>query len=130
MDLNANGTNRESLYIVNQEIVGAEWLVKNKNEETIFCDIPGYQRLYLGYVLTNELNAVNPPVDNTYFKEMDPNMEGYIYLRYTNVYFERVHPFTIYSTQSQVHEMSNYWSLLRMGDKVYGNGGSDVWYYI
>ena len=128
MDLNANGTNRESLYIVNQEIIGAEWLVKNKNGETIFCDVPGYQRLYLGYVLTDELNTIEPPIDNSYFWEMSQKMEGYIYLRHTNVYFERVHPFTIYSTQSQVHEMNDYWSLLHMEDKVYGNGGSEIWY--
>ncbi|MGB2841625.1 MAG: DUF2206 domain-containing protein [Halobacteriota archaeon] len=125
-DLNAKGNLRESLYIYEGEVVGAEWLANhNLDNSIVHCDRPGYQRIYLGYESAGRYKL--PRIDTFFFINNKTQSHGYIYLRHTNIVDGKVHPVSIYPTSSQVNSTAEYSHLFIGKNKIYNNAGSEIW---
>ena len=124
-DLNAKGNLRESLYIYEEEVVGAEWLANhNLDNSVIHCDRTGYQRIYLGYESADRYKL--PRIDTKFFVNNETLSQGYIYLRHTNCVEGKVYS-AIYPTSPHVNNTAEYSHLFIGKGKVYSNGGAEVY---
>lgn len=119
MVLNSKGEQYNLFYIYEQEVSSAKWL-KNKgefNDNKIYSDYTGDSRLRSMV----EIDASH--FNQTIFLEQGSKINGYIYLRHFNV----IDGMLLLNRKFKNHDIVNYQATFRGKDKIYSNGGSEVW---
>ena len=117
----ANGLVRNEAYIYNQEVIGATWLKDNYMDNyTTYSEGRGLIVFLTAY--GNDSTKMN--LNNSFFSWNKTVNKGYIYLGYLNVNKNEVLP--VY-TNLNIQNMSNYSNLFLRKDKIYDNGGSQIW---
>ena len=120
-DYDANGLVRNEAYIYNQEVIGAEWLKNNYMDNyTTYSEGRGLIVFLTAY--GNQSATMN--LNNSIFSWNKTVNGGYIYLGYLNVNKNEVLP--VY-TNLNLQNMSSYSNLFLRKNKIYDNGGSQVW---
>ena len=115
--LNSEGEQYDGLYVHDQEGYGARWL---RDEGELEEDT----KIYTGGGSRTRLTSQAGITDNdpwSFFVE-GRKIEGYIYLRYYNVVDDK-----IIGPQKEEHNMSKYQDKFIGKNKVYNNGGSEIW---
>jgi uncharacterized membrane protein len=116
-----NGLVRNEAYIYNQEVIGATWLKDNYMDNyTTYSEGRGLIVFLTAY--GNDSTKMN--LNNSFFSWNKTVNKGYIYLGYLNVNKNEVLP--VY-TNLNIQNMSNYSNLFLRKDKIYDNGGSQIW---
>ena len=128
LDLNDAGTLRESLYITESEIEGASWVANYTSRGSIImCDVPGRQRILLGYTMIKSFMQIPPKIKSSYFETQTSTDNGYLYLRATNINNGKVSPKSIYPNDEEIKDLSDYLTLFMDMNKIYSNSGSEVY---
>jgi len=127
MVLNRDGIMHDTLYICDQDISGAKWLLKNNmGDLTIYSDEFGGIRLIEG--LNDKLSETSVKKISVDFFQKTPVNEGYIYLRYANIVNQKVYlggsPTSKYILTKNLTDFNR---LFIRKSKIYDNGGSEVW---
>lgn len=113
--LNSSGIEFDLMYVHDQENYAAKWLKENfKNEYNIYSDLYGTARL-MSQAGLSSLYISFSMNDNTI-------KDGYIYLRYTAVANSK-----LLTTENQWLNISECPQLFSGRNKIYGNGGSEVY---
>ena len=114
--LNSEGERYDLLYVHDQESYGAGWLRDNGELENtmIYTDTVGGGRLksqggIRGY-------------DSRSLFEKDKKIDGYIYLRYSNIMNGE-----LIGRHNKVYNMTDYQDFFLKENKIYSNGGAEVW---
>lgn len=128
-DLSTESVLRKSLYIYESEVVGATWLVKFSNGDVIHTDVPGRQRILIGYENTNNYQIIPPRVDWMFFAQNKTWKNGYLFLRYANINDKVVFPERIFPVFDQdVKNITPYYlQFVIHKNKIYSSNGSEVW---
>ena len=117
--LNSEGKQYDLLYVHDQESYGARWLANNAEQKNIriYTDWYGERRLI-------SQAGFSPHTINrqTLTDERDREIEGYIYLRYYNVVDGK-----LLDKQFEEHDMTQYETKFAGKNKIYNNGGAEVW---
>jgi uncharacterized membrane protein len=114
--LNSEGEQYDKMYVHDQESYGAKWLGDEgelKNTQ-IYTDRLGGMRL--------KSQAGIRGYDTRSLLEEDRKINGYIYLRYYNVVDSK-----LLDHQYGKHNITEYQDKFVGKNKVYNNGGSEVW---
>lgn len=120
-DYDSGGLVRNEAYIYNQEVVGATWLKDHYMDNyTTYSEGRGLIVFMAAY--GNDSTKMN--LNNSFFSWNKTVNSGYIYLGYINTNKNEVLP--VY-TNLNVQNMSNYSNLFLRKDKIYDNGGSQIW---
>lgn len=120
MILNSNSQQYENLKTYDSEVYGAKWLKINAdNAKRIYADKYGSSRLVSGGLIPKTYYAY-PIID--YNKSI---YNGYLYLRWLNI-----NELKIEDQKSVYHNLTDYQSILEKGNKIYDNGGAEVWNWI
>ncbi len=120
-DYDANGLVRNEAYIYNQEVIGAAWLKDNyMGNYTTYSEGRGLIVFLTAY--GSQSTTMN--LNNSIFSWNKTVNEGYIYLGYLNVNKNEVLP--VY-TNLNLQNMSSYSNLFLRKNKIYDNGGSQIW---
>jgi uncharacterized membrane protein len=115
--LNSRGREYDSLYVHDQESSAAEWLYQNYNPRKIInTDYTGYHRL------VSEGGLPSRPFNDIDFPRKRKDIEGYIYLRYFNVVNGK-----LLDENYKIHEIAEYQHILLPKNRIYSNGGSDIY---
>jgi len=114
--LNSEGDQYDQMYIHDQESYGAKWLKNNTYEtDKIYSDFYGTSRL------TSQGLIYSPKYFEIFAENERQNEDGYIFLRYKSVvngkWLDR---------QSKWHNI-DFKEEFGKNNKIYTNGGSDVW---
>lgn len=116
--LNSEGNSYDLYYINDEEGNSAKWLgEKMEPEKRIYTDYSGSNRL-----LTQGSIPYGSSSHIVSFLKENRELDGYIYLRRYNVVNGK---FLIRQTISQ--EIGEDWQRLSAEDKIYANGGSELW---
>ena len=120
--LNSQGQQYDTWYIHPQELAAAGWLsTRAQANVLVFSDQYGFARVGIGALLQPSVQPFTwNPISN-----WNSTGSGYLYLRYENV----VDHTAILSLQRYTNASEIYTSVptnLR-GDKIYSNGGSDIY---
>ena len=115
--LNSEGVVYDTVYVHDQESYGAKWLKVHTDEKTkIYADCHGNNRLISQGKIRSPIYAKSLIEDKKDIKE------GYIYLRYTGVVNGK-----LLGSKHQWHNLTEYSAIFRGKDKIYGNGGSEIY---
>ena len=115
--INAEGHEYDSLYVHDQESSAAKWLYQNHNPNSIInTDYTGYHRL------VSEGGRAARPFNDLSLLDKEKGIEGYIYLRYFNVVNGK-----LLDSEYEIHEVADYAYRLLPKNKIYSNGGSDIY---
>ena len=117
--LNSEGKQYNLYYAHDQETYACQWLGKQiKPKGKAYADFSGHDRLVSqgSIPISSTSNAVA-------FFEQDRELNGYIYLRYYNVVDGKL----IGPSSTEEHELREYWTQIMRENKIYANGGSEVW---
>ena len=114
--LNSKGNSYYDLYVHDQESYAARWLKSNIELENtkIFTDWRGIRLISQGMIPFNKIDRYTRLKPHEY-------IDGYIYLRYRNVVYGKV--LDGYSES----EFEEYEGIFAGEDKIYTNGGSEVY---
>lgn len=119
MMLNSKGEQYDNYYIYEQEVPSAKWL-KNKGEfqgNKIYTDhLCASNLMSLAEISASHLN------NQTLLLEQGSKINGYIYLRHFNVIDGK-----LLDMKYKSHDIVNYQATFKEKDKIYINGGSEVW---
>jgi uncharacterized membrane protein len=117
--LNSQGEQCDMYYVYDQESYGATWLANNAEQKNIriYTDWYGEKRLisqagFSPYTINRQ----------TLTGERDREIEGYIYLRYYNVVNGK-----LLDKQFEEHDLTQYETKFAGKNKIYNNGGAEVW---
>ena len=123
MVLNRDGIMHDTLYIYDQEVFGAKWLLSNGNNDLmVYTDSFGAIRLI------EEYNGKLPKISSDIFSKNETTSEGYIYLRHANIVSGEVYlkgsPTGKYLLTKNLTAFNH---LFIRGDKIYNSGSAEVW---
>jgi uncharacterized membrane protein len=117
-DYEKNGLVRGDSYIYTSELTGINWLKENEwDNQTIYSDNRELSRFKLAGFNDANINA-------TFFQWNKTVSSGYIYLGYVNVNKKKV--YEIFD-DIRVQDMKNYHELFVGKERVYDDGGSQIW---
>jgi len=115
--LNSEGEGYDQMYIHDQASYSAKWLKSNTDEKAkIYGDYHGTARLVSQGMIHKPVYA------RSLIKEGQPIKDGYIYLRYTGVVDGN-----LLDWQGEWHNITEYEGKFADNNKIYANGGSEVW---
>jgi len=115
--LNSEGEAYDSMYIHDQDSYGAKWLKSNTNEKAkIYGDFSGTP------ILVSQGLIHKPVYARSFIEDKEAIKDGYIYLRYYNVVKGKLS-----DKQYEKHNITEYQDKFVWKDKIYSNGGSEVW---
>jgi len=120
-DYEKHGLVRNEGFMYTQEIVGAEWL-KNNQVGNLTMYSEGRQLLVFLRAYGKDIKGIR--INNTYFDWNNTVDNRYIFLGYRNVNEGQVQE--VY-TRLEFQDIKNYLNLFSGKDKIYENGGSQVW---
>lgn len=120
-DYEKHGLVRNEGFMYNQEIVGAEWL-KNNQMGNLTMYSEGRQLLVFLRAYGKDIRGIQ--INNTYFNWNNTVNNRYIFLGYRNVNEGQVQE--VY-TRLEFQDIKNYSHLFSGKDKIYENGGSQIW---
>lgn len=114
-------------YITDYDVFSVKWLSKNKETtiKKIYCDRRGKDIL-------NSYGNISPLVPVSFLTNRTTNILGpsYVYLKYVNVVVGIMGMHA--SSDFPLFKFKNstiYLILLKNGDKIYSNGGSEIYYF-
>ena len=120
--LNSKGLNYDTRCIHDQESYTSKWLGRyGEHEETIYSN--NYGREILGSQGKIPPSRVNPALIPTY--EKTKKIEGYIFLEYHTVVSGEIIIFP--HEHAERHNITEYSQLFVGKNKIYANGGSEVY---
>jgi len=114
--LSSEGKMHDQFFVYDQESYGAKWL-KGYVEEgdlRVYADVNGAVTLSSQGLISFYTNAINPisePKDVT----------GYVFLGYVNVVKGKIY------VESEFHDIAEYSTIFVEKNKIYANGGSEVY---
>ena len=113
--LNSDGEQYDMLYVHDQESYAAKWLRDCAKQQKIYAvDWLGRRRL-----MSQGMIPINL-IDHRAFLKHE-KIRGYIYMRYYNVNGR------IISRDGEVYNMTEYSDMFIEKNKIYDNGGSEIW---
>jgi uncharacterized membrane protein len=114
--LNSEGEQYDTVYVHDQESSGAKWLGDEGELENtkIYSDALG------GIRLTSQAGIRG--YDTRSLPEEHKKINGYIYLRYYNVVNDK-----LLDRRYEEHDIAEYQDKFVGKNKIYNNGGSEVW---
>ena len=114
--LNSEGRQYDTLYVHDQESYSARWLRdKGELENTmIYTDTAGGSRL--------KSQGGIQGYDSRSLFEKDKKIDGYIYLRYSNIMNGE-----LIGRHNKVYNMTDYQDFFLKENRIYNNGGSEVY---
>jgi uncharacterized membrane protein len=117
ISLNSEGYSYNKYYVHDQQSYGAKWLGYYAEPENL--------KIYADSSGTNDLisqGQIQLYIDRYALTERDIKTEGYIYLRYYNVVNGK-----LLGRHNEEHNITEYSDKSVEKDKVYNNGGAEVW---
>ena len=114
--LNSEGEQYDLMYVHDQESYSARWLRDNGELENtmIYTDISG------GGILKSQAGIQR--YDSTSLLDEDRKINGYIYLRYYNVFDGK-----LLDMKYEEHNITEYSNKFAGKGKIYNNGGAEIW---
>lgn len=114
--LNSEGEQYDLLYVHDQESYSAKWLRNNGELEDT--------KIYTGTVGGCRLKSQGGirGYDSRSLFEKDKKIDGYIYLRYSNIMNGE-----LIGRHNKVYNMTDYQDFFLKENKIYNNGGAEVW---
>lgn len=112
-------------YSFAQDVSGARWLAGNGDPKAeVYADVRSRQNVLTGYGMMPwwETNPLSP--------DIEPGSMSYIYLRYVNT----VYGYTSYPPKTEEEgyyyrgDTADIANLLEKSNKIYSNGGSQIYY--
>lgn len=120
-DYEKHGLIRNEAFMYNEEIVGAQWLKDHQTGNlTIYSEGRGLLIFFRAY----GSDIKNIQLNNTYFNWNKRVNNRYIFLGYLNVKEGKVQEVF---TRLQLTDIKNYSNLISGKEKIYENGGSQIW---
>lgn len=121
VSLNNEGTFYDSLYIHDQEVAGAKWLLGVNNGRVVYADLFGKHRLrsYFGMI-----NPPGLPESPSGLSEISGG--AFIYLRYLNVVSNKMMMYDKFGELS-INDMTEVFSILNHKNRIYSNGGATIY---
>ncbi|MGF7119006.1 DUF2206 domain-containing protein [Methanobacterium oryzae] len=120
-DYEKDGLIRNEAFMYNQEIIGAEWLKNNQiGNLTMYSD--GRELLVFFRAYGKDIKGIQ--LNNTYFHYNNTINDRYLYLGHLNVNGGKIQE--LY-THLEYQDIKNYSNLFSGKDKIYENGGSQIW---
>jgi uncharacterized membrane protein len=122
--LNSEGEQYDMLYVHDQESYGAKWINKSVNREKnkVYGDVYSNMRLRSQGGIRSSTYAKLLIEDKKDLKKGYIYLGYYIYLRYTGVVDKK-----LLDADFQWHNMTEYSHLFVEKNKIYNNGGSEVY---
>jgi|GEM_PF-444295 len=121
--LNSEGDSYDCGYIHDQESYGSRWLARHaEQEKTIYTTPYGIETLF-------SQGKISPDQCYGYITshyERYGKINGYIYLRYLNVVNNEILVYSLLYKRLERHHMEEYSGMLTEKNRIYTNGGSDV----
>ncbi len=115
--LNSEGLEYNYLYIHDQESLAARWLKdKAEGDRKIYSDFTGADRLL------SQAGILYNVGNYSLFEQDEKIAEGYIYLRYYNVVSGK-----LLKGYHKSYDMVEYQNIFLGKNKIYSNGGAEVW---
>jgi len=117
--LNSEGQEYNLYYVYDQEVYACRWLGEQiEPGGKVYADFSGHDRVVSqgGIPITSTSNVVA-------FFERNKDLDGYIYLRHYNIVDGKL----IGPSSTEERELADYWSQLSKENKIYTNGGSEIW---
>lgn len=111
------GEQYENYFIYDKEAYGAEWIANYTTTENIYSDQYGGMRL----VSQGLINPLRSKYDSKFIDNRRNNTDGYFFLRYTGVVYGKIKGLNRY------YDISMYNKTLPYKDKIYANGGSEIY---
>ena len=112
--LNSEGEQYDKMYVHDQDNYGAKWLKSSTDEKAkIYADAYGTE------ILLSQ-GGINSFYAKPFIEDKRAIKGGYIYLRYYNVAGGKL-------LGSRPYNMTEYSDIFVKMDKVYANGGSEIW---
>jgi uncharacterized membrane protein len=116
--LNSHGTSYDFFFIHEQETKACKWLgERNEIGKNIYADTSGRGRL-----MSQGMIPMRYIGDLVGFLQGNQELNGYIYLRYYNIVEEKISA----SGSTEIPELFTHGDRLSMEEKIYENGGSDI----
>ncbi|MCL0088406.1 DUF2206 domain-containing protein [Dehalococcoidia bacterium] len=115
--MNSEGRAFDLMYVHKQESYAARWLKNNADEEArIYTDFFG------GHWLSSQGMIRSGIYDPSFIEDKEAIGDGYIFLRHVNVVGGK-----LLSNKVEWHNLTEYDHLFIYRNKIYDNGGSQVW---
>ena len=114
--LNSEGEQYDMLYVHDQESYGAKWLGYYADEKAkMYADFHGSRRLL------SQGKIWSPQYHFPWLSDPEA-VNGYIYLGYSNILNGE-----LLGRHNKVYNMTDYQDVFLKANKIYSNGGSEVW---
>ena len=114
--LNSEGEQYDLYYVHDQESCSAKWLGNYADEKAkMYADFHGSRRLL-------SQGKIRSPQYDFHWLSYPDVVDGYIYLRYSNIMNGE-----LIGRYNKVYNMVDYQDLFLKTNKIYSNGGSEVW---